>query len=60
MSRDVKEVGEGATRTSREMARGTACAKALRQEVIGVFVLEEQQGGQHGWSRAGEAETYNR
>ena len=31
-----------------ETAEDTACAKALRQEVLGVFVLEEQQGGQSG------------
>lgn len=35
-----------------------ACAKALRQEVLSVFVLEEQQRGQHGWRAVGGAENY--
>lgn len=44
MSRDMKEERAGATWTLGERAAGTACAKALRQEVLSIFVLEEQQG----------------
>ena len=39
-------------------AEGPAQAKALRLEVLGVFVLEERQGGWRGWRGGLEVETH--
>ena len=44
--------------TRGEMAEGPTRAKALRQEVLGVFVLEERLGGRRGGRGGQEGETH--
>ena len=44
--------------TRGKMSEGPAQAKALRLEVLGVFVLEERQGGWRGWRGGLEVETH--